>query len=506
MKRQIKKIAFVGIVVVLLAAAWLILEYVIPDDSADETIKIVEADPTDYSFVSVRGPESDYTFHIGKIEPVEGAENGEAAEPLYYFYDGGIYDDESRFGYYEQYSLAKAFERTTALDALELVSEAPEDYSEYGLDKEHATVVMVTPYDDSDAESFTLLIGSHNKIISGEGYYCQLAGKPEVYLISTLNAGTFLNGAAHFLTTNILPSFGEYYDEIRSLTFTNRAGDSVVIKRFESLTSDVEGELLYTSFYMESPYSCYVSDQILGEQMLSLIVDSQVVQVAVMDPSEEELETYGFNRAARIDFSLASGDFTYYFATPSGANSGVVYIMVEGYDVIYMAYGTGTFVDLKAIDFRSGLAWIHNITLVEQLDITTPSGKYTVYIDDTVDNTNSTGTWVAQILDHSTGVQSILSEKNGRSLYTDCIGTTYDELMVSEENPIIEDEPSYTMTVKYKNSSFTSTVRFYKVTSRQYAVLFDDADISEAGFTVNVVKLKEIDQDIQTILAGGVLS
>ena len=59
--------------------------------------------------------------------------------------------------------------------------------------------------------------------------------------------------------------------------------------------------------------------------------------------------------------------------------------------------------------------------------------------------------------------------------------------------------------MKYKNSDFTSTVRFYRVTSRQYAVLFDDADFSQAGFTVNVGKLKEISEDLSVIAAGGVI-
>ena len=36
-------------------------------------------------------------------------------------------------------------------------------------------------------------------------------------------------------------------------------------------------------------------------------------------------------------------------------------------------------------------------------------------------------------------------------------------------------------------------------------VLFDDADFSQAGFTVNVGKLKEISEDLSVIAAGGVI-
>ena len=502
MKKQVKKIVFVGVVVVLLLAAWFILKKIIPEKEKDKGIVVTDLKATDYSFVSIKGPDSDYTFHIGKLEPSE--ENG-LTEAAYYLYDGGVYDDEKAFGYYEQAELAKAFDRTTQLSALALVDEAPEDYAEYGLDQAHATVVMVSPYDDADAERFTLLIGSHNTVVSGEGYYCQLAGSPEVYLISTLNAGTFLSGPAKFLSVDILPRFGEYYDEIKSIRITNRAGDEILVKRFETYGDHGEGVVVYTSFYMEEPYSCYVSDSVLGEEMLDLISNTQVMQVVAMDPDEEQLKAYGFENGATLEFSLVSGDHTYRIGTPAGASSGVYYLMLDDYKNVYMAYGTATFVDITAVKMRSGLAWIHGITNVEQLDITTPTGSYTLFLDDTRDNASGTGTWVGQIRDNSTGVQTILSESNGRALYGDCIGTTYDDLMVDEEHPIAEETPSYVLKVKYKNSDFTSTVRFYRVTSRQYAVLFDDADFSQAGFTVNVGKLKEISEDLSVIAAGGVI-
>ena len=299
---------------------------------------------------------------------------------------------------------------------------------------------------------------------------------------------------------------GTYFDEIRTLTFTNRAGETMEFKRFTKFKGEEFDELIYTNFSMVSPYSCYVSDEIIGAEMLEEITNTQVVQVVAVAPTEEEYEKYGFNNSAKLEFSLASGDATYYIGAPSGAGSGVYYVMVEGFDTIYLCYGDASFIDFSAMEFRSGLAWIHDIRLAGQLDITTPDGSYTVIMDDTVDAAKGTGTWIAQIIDHQTGVQSILSETNGRALYTDCIAVKYDELVVSEDSPIIEDEPSYTITLKYKDFDYTSKVSFYKVTSRQYAVLFDDAPIDTAGFTVNVVKLKEIADDLRTITSGGVIS
>ncbi len=504
MKKQVKKVVFVGIVVLLLLVAWFILEKIIPDPEDEGTIKILNYNPDDYSMVGISEPGRSYEYYIGKIRPAEDAEEG--TEPQYYFFDGeeSDFDDMTKYGYYEPYNMKKVFERSTAMTAIELVDENPTDYEQYGLTLDKATVVVGIPYDDAeDAAEFTFLIGNRNEIVTGEGYYFRVVGDdtPEVYLISTLDAGTFLGGAEYFQSTEILPNFGEYYDEIRSFTFTNRAGEAMEFSRISKFESDELGDIIYTNFAMEAPYSCYVNDSTIGDLMLEEIANTQVVQVVKMAPTEEDLEAYGLNNAATIDFKLASGDFTYKFSYING----VIYMMVEGYDTVYMGYGDGSFVDLTAVQFRSNLAWMHEVVMVGQLDIHTPDGDYTLVLDDTVDNEKGTGTWIASLVDHSTGKQVIVSETNGRNLYQDCIGVRYDELMISEENPIVEDEPSFVLTAKYKDHDFTSTARFYKVTSRQYAVLFDDATVDTAGFTVNVVKLKEIVSDIETILAGGVV-
>lgn len=511
MKKQVKKIVFVGIVVVLLLLSWLVLEKIIPDDVAEETIKIMNLNAKDYSMIGIVEPAESYSYYIVKEEPAADAAAG--TEPSYYFWDNGIYDDMNKYGYYEPSNMKKVFERTTTLTALELVDENPTDYAQYGLDAEHATVVMGIPYENAeDAPEFTILIGNRNSIVTGHGYYCRVVigsdveATPEVYLISTMDAGTFLGGAEYFQTTNILPNFGTYYDEIRTITFTNRGGESMSFKRFTKFEGEEVNELIYTNFTMTAPYSCYVSDEIISGKMLESIANTQVVQVVAVAPTDEELEKYGFNNSAKIEFTLASANASYYIGAPSGGSSGVYYVMREGFDTIYLCYGDAAYIDYSAIQFRSGLAWIHEIKLAGQLDITTPKGSYTVIIDDTVDTEKGTGTWIAQIIDHETGTQAILSESNGRALYTDCIGVKYDELIVSEENPIIEDEPSYTMTLKYKDYDYTSKVSFYKVNSRQYAVLFDDAPVETAGFTVNVVKLKEIAEDLETIVSGGIVA
>ncbi len=506
MKKQVKKIVFVGIIVVLLLLGWFILEQIIPDDESKGTIKILDLDPVDYSMVGIVEPGQTYRYFIGKLEPGEDAEEG--AEPQYYFWDDGQFDQMDKYGYYEPYNMEKVFERLTSLTALELVDEAPEDYAQYGLDLESATVVVAEPYDYAEeAETVRVLIGDRNKIVSGEGYYCRVLSDetPEVYLIETLDAGTFLGGPAFFLSTEILPNFGTYYDEVRHITLTNRAGEVIEFSRFDSFKSDEVGELIYTNFYMTSPYSCYVNDDIIGTQMLEQFVNTQVAQVCAVAPTAEELTQYGFDNCATVEFNLVGGDLTYRIGTPNGPTAGVVYMMVDGFDTVYMCYGEAGYVDMNAMSFRSGLAWIHDIKLAGTLDIHTPSGDYTVVLDDTVDSGKGTGTWIAQITDHSTGVSAILSENNGRNLYADCISVKYDELVVSDEFPIIEDEPAYSMTLKYKDFDYTTKVSFYKVTSRQYAVLFDDDPIEKAGFTVNVVKLKEIAEDLRIIMDGGVI-
>ena len=90
MKKQVKKIVFVGIIVVLLLLGWFILEQIIPDDESKGTIKILDLDPVDYSMVGIVEPGQTYKYFIGKLEPGEDAEEG--AEPQYYFWDDGQFD------------------------------------------------------------------------------------------------------------------------------------------------------------------------------------------------------------------------------------------------------------------------------------------------------------------------------------------------------------------------------------------------------------------------------
>ena len=73
MKKQVKKIVFVGIVVVLLLLAWLILEKIIPEDAGEETIRIMDLDARDYSMVGIVEPGETYKYYIVKEEPAADA-------------------------------------------------------------------------------------------------------------------------------------------------------------------------------------------------------------------------------------------------------------------------------------------------------------------------------------------------------------------------------------------------------------------------------------------------
>ena len=96
-----------------------------------------------------------------------------------------------------------------------------------------------------------------------------------------------------------------------------------------------------------------------------------------------------------------------------------------------------------------------------------------------------------------------LSEDNGRRLYTSIISIQYDDLLAGEA---IESEPSYTFRITYR-SGYTETLRFFKATSRQYIVcLGEDTMPEETNFCANITFLRDITENIDTILSGGTIS
>ena len=489
MKKQLKTLILCLVVVVVLTASYFVVAALIPDaEEEDDALYIVNGNADSMFTVLVEFPESQggYRYVIGKIPQVDNS-------VLYIYQDNGIYDHFE----YSQTLMEDAFTRLMALEATELVYEETDNLAEFGLDDDNAVRVTISPFDELAAEDetlqpITLLIGNYNSVSSA--YYAKRADSPEVYMITTLNANTYLNGPNRYRSLDILPDFGTYYDNLKSVTLNNRNGETIVLERHETFESEEEGVLIYTTFRMTDPYRAYVSDTVVSESFLDLISAMMVMQVVENNP--EDLSIYGLDdeNSFTVEFVTNDGTET---TLRFGSASSTIYIMVEGIDSVYAAYGDISFGDLTAMDLRSSLVWLHNIKDVSKVEMSLPNGDYTLEIDDTVNADDGTGTFVAALNG------TALSEDNGRRLYTSIISIQYDDLLAGEA---IESEPSYTFRITYR-SGYTETLRFFKATSRQYIVcLGEDTMPEETNFCANITFLRDITENVDTILSGGTIS
>ncbi len=489
MKKQLKTLIFCLVAVAVLAAAYFIVSALLPDsETDDDKLYIVKGSADTMFAVKVEFPESQggYRYIIGKIPQVDES-------ILYIYQDNGVYD-----GYeYSQSLMEDAFTRFMELEATELVYEETDNLAEFGLDDDSAVRVTITPFDVLAAENealqpITLLIGSYNSV--SNAYYAKRADAPEIYMITELNANTYLNGPNRYRSLDILPDFGTYYDNLKTVTLNARNGESIVLERHETFESEEEGVLIYTTFRMVEPYRAYVSDTVAGESFLDLISSLMVMQVVENNP--EDLSVYGLDdeNSFTVEFVTNAGEKT---TMRFGSVSSNIFVMIEGIDSVYAAYGDISFGDLTAMDLRSSLVWLHNIKDVAKVEMSLPNGDYVLDVDDTVNADDGSGTFVAALNG------TALSEDNGRRLYTSIISIQYDNILAGEA---IESEPSYTFKITYR-SGFTETLRFYKATSRQYIVcLGEDTQPEETNFCANITYLRKVVENIDTILSGGTIS
>lgn len=490
MKKQFKTLILCFLVVALLGTAYLVISSLLPDEDTSDTKKMMLISGSDDPMFAVKvefpaSQQDGYKYIIGKVPQSDDT-------ILYVLQDNGIYDGFT----YSQSLLEEAFTRLMSLEATELVYEEVDNLDEYGLDDANAVRVTATPYDtlseeDADVQPITLLIGEYNSL--SDAYYAKRTDQSAVYMISSTNANVFLNGPDRYRSTDILPSFGTYYDNLKSVTLHAANGEVIFMERHETFESDVEGELIYTTFRMIEPYYAYVSDTVVSEEFLDQLTSLMVMQVVENHP--QDLSVYNLDEDNVITVDIVTRDdvtTTLHF----GSVGSTTYVMVDGIDSVYAAYGEITFGELTTMDLRSNLVWLHNIKDVTLLEMELPDGSYKIEIDDSIDDETDTGTFVAVM----NGLA--LSEDNGRRLYTSVISIQYDDLMANEA---IEETPSYSFRITYR-SGYTESVRFYKATSRQYIVCLGDETMPEASnFCANVTYLRKISENVQTILNGGTI-
>lgn len=485
MKKQQRIIVIAAIALVAVVAAYFIISALLPkpEEEEDSKLYVHRKQRGYYNLVKVDYPGDDgYTYVIAAYTGDEGLE--------YTFADNGIYD-----GYrYSQTMMATALDKLIAIEANEVVQTgvSADDLSKYGLDAENAVRVngqRINAEGDTEA-SMVYLIGGYNTVTST--YYVMMEGEEKVYSAASASVVTFVNGAKYFRSTDIIPTIGEDYSNLSSITWTKPQADGGETIRLELIDPDeetVEGELIYTTCRMTAPYTAYVNDEILFDYITGPIISAMVLQVVTDDPTDEQLESYGLLDPYIYTLESTNKKITLKVGTVGGSSTR--YVMPEGENSVYLLMANMDGLALKPEDFRSNLVWLHNIRDVSKIDFTTPSGQYEYLIDDTTDNTTGTGAFVGVL-----NGKYIKDEDLGRDLFISAISLQYID---SDATAIAETTPSYVIKVTYR-SGYNASISLYKVNSRQYAVVFGDGLPGDELTCVGVASVRNIDTQIQLVL------
>lgn len=475
MKKQKKTIVAAAVIVAVLAASYFIISALLPPKPEEQvSVYVQNVDKNTYRLLTVANPKNKYVYVILKAADDDG-------NTIYLFADDGI-DDEYD---YSQDLLRLAFDKISALEALHVVDEAPDNYAKFGLDEDNATRVTCAPADETKP-SVVILIGDYSEV--ADGYYSQVEGQPTVYLINRAVAESFISGSLQYRNTQILPQMQEDYMNIKAIEYQSPKGESARFERVANLEDSGDKEY-FSLFLMTEPYSAMTNDTELWDTTIAPLYSTLPLMVVQNRPTQEDLVKYGLDNPYIITYHLTDGESHTFRVGTVGDTTGR-YVMKDGIDSVYYFSGDMSGIDSTVVELRGRMVWLHDIKKVSKLEIATPKGSYSILIDDTVNTDDHTGAFVA-VFD---GVY--VSEENARTLYRTTISAGYTDITADQ---LMETTPSYVFKVTYRTGK-TSKVSFYKVNARNYAVRLEDTPLEEIGFCVNVTDLREVDNALNVLL------
>ncbi len=249
------------------------------------------------------------------------------------------------------------------------------DLAPYGLDYPAASFVA----NYTDGTSTTISIGD---IVPGSTsqYYVMRSGDKHVYLSavgSVLSASRddFLSSSILSLMTTdtsgneSLPTF----DKIR-ISGRDHADPIVIFPQSEDVAAT--SPLRYYTYYMSEPVEAGVTSK-LADNYLTPLASLSASGYAAVNPTDEELQKYGFGNPIELRFWIEGNKTT---LLVGNVDSSTAYVMMEGGKVIYeVAASDLAIATVSAFDLQDTLMFLCDITTVSSFEFTDNTGKtYTV--------------------------------------------------------------------------------------------------------------------------------
>ena len=414
-------------------------------------------------------------------------DNGTLSMTLVYDAEAETWSDPQDPDFPVYQSKANTMRNTVSgLSATQMVTDAPEDIAEYGLEDPAMTITLSL----TDGSEFTMYIGS--ELVTGNGYYAMVEGDPAVYVVSRTVYNTYNIELTDLTETEDAPSFST--EQIRALLVESAEFGNFEIRYDEDNEYDYSENSMYpwtiyqpydtpvngdstnitemlgnfTSFsladcvnYNADDLSVYGLDEPSGMISITYVPETEEEETDEESSEEEVVEEEADVEEVTEVYTLYIGDLdesgNYYYVRQEGSNA-----------VHTMSKSTlDTKMDIDAFSMVTNLPALVFIDYCEQIDIDIEGETHQAVLEHTTE-TDEEGNTTRESVFYFDGVQAV-DESAFRGLYQDLIGFTIETELTKEWDETAEP---YVTIVFHKNTEEKTdlTVEFLPYDDDFYAV------------------------------------
>ncbi len=424
------------VIVALLVGVYFAMDRLKPNDSLtektpDDLIRLTDYTTDEIESVKLENPDGTFIIEKRDTEWI-------LSSPKDLKYDSSI--------------LSSIVINSSSIIADKLIEENAQDLAKYGLDN----VITVTIKGKDSKRDTVLEVGDRTPTESG--YYVKLAGKSDVYVISSYS-GNYLVTDRNGMRSKQMFDFT--YEEITSLSL-DRKGENVFASEMDSETK---------AWSMVKPISGSTNSSALMP-MLDALANSTVSSFVEDKPTD--LAQYGLDNPTYVfEFETESHGAFRLSMGAEKVKSSEVYAQLDGSDEVFtMNISSFTFLDKPLKEIIEVFAYIVNIDKVEKIDLTM-DGKTTymtldVYKDAEGKTDNDKDKFTVNGIDASGKNED--GDQPFRKFYQALIGISLDEIDV-EGMPSGEAELVINYTL---NDGSTMKVEFISKDNNYYYVSRND--------------------------------
>ena len=501
MRKQLRLLAIIGAVVVLLGAALGVLVLTQPEQPEESSAP--ESSDTSIELLTVKRADKDDTYSL--ITEAVVTYDGETYT-LQTNDDGQLYVKGYEALPIETYSLSSFESAVTSISAIQEITGTGND-ADYGLDKPVATA-DITYYDGTKA---TLTLGAAAP--QNAGYYFRLSGKDGIYLVDSTAAGRLMQPSVSYIGTTLMTApvvKEEDKNAAAVLRDVSLKGPGLDREYSYRIIADDDGDTYFSTYVLTYPYKRGTNSNKLDDSIL--YATSLGANMAVKPfPTDEDLKKYGLDApsitatihtAVKNEVTVESSEedgedqtVTEYYNVQehtfrlSAVTDGYFYALVDDIDCIYQISTLSLpWATLSYEDCVTPLLFLKNISTVSAMSFTY-EGKTTQIA-------------LTHYPDEEDSDKSMIATVDGKAVKTSNIRAFYQVLLginragAAPEEPTGDAEILFTYTDLDTNE--TTEIEIFKHSASVYIGRFDGGDI----FKIRASEIDTLLKQYQNLVDG----